>query len=105
MKRMVTAGGGGQIVEPTGMNYVGTGPSWSRTVVEEWLPRIFAKCRQTAFLEWHTGLGGACQLHHISMMAPCSDRYEGMFSLVGDVAPYPGAKGMALHKADTHGYR
>src|SRR3546814_3863574 len=58
MKRMVTAAGGGQIVEPTGMNYVGTGPSWSRTVVEELLPRIFAKSRKIAFIEWHTGLGG-----------------------------------------------
>src|SRR3546814_13900740 len=51
MKRMVTAAGGGQIVEPTGMNYVGTGPSWSRTVVAELLPRIFAKSRQIAFIE------------------------------------------------------
>ena len=30
VKRMVTAIGGGQIVEPTAMNYVGKGPSWSR---------------------------------------------------------------------------
>src|SRR3546814_240422 len=105
MKRMVTAAGGGQIVEPTGMNYVGTGPSWSRTVVEELLPRIFAKSRKIAFIEWHTGLGGYGELSHIPMMEPGSDGYERMFSWLGDEARETWAKGMDFTNGVTPDYR
>src|SRR3546814_20713380 len=96
MKRMVTAAGGGQIVEPTGMNYVGTGPSWSRTVVEELLPRIFAKSTQIAFIEWHTGLGGYGALRHIPMTTPGSDGSARMFSWLGYEACATWAKGLAF---------
>ena len=105
MKRMVTAAGGGQIVEPTGMNYVGKGPSWSRTVVEELLPRIFAKSRKIAFIEWHTGLGGYGELSHIPMMAPGSPGYERMFSWLGDDARETWSKGMDFTGGVTPDYR
>ena len=104
-KRMVTAAGGGQIVEPTGMNYVGKGPSWSRTVVEDLLPRIFAKSRKIAFIEWHTGLGGWGELSHIPMMAPGSPGYERMFSWLSDDARETWSKGMDFTEGVTPDYR
>src|SRR3546814_19769720 len=58
MKRMVTAAGGGQIVEPNGMNYVGTGPPLSRRGVEKLLPPISAASRQIPLSEqlpWSRG--------------------------------------------------
>jgi hypothetical protein len=94
MERLVTAAGGGQIVEPTGMNYVGTAPSWSRTVVEELLPKIFAKSKKIAFIEWHTGLGDYAELSHIPMMKPGSPGYERMFDWLGDDARTTWERGM-----------
>src|SRR3546814_17625833 len=54
MKRMVTAAGGGQIVEPTGLHYVGTCPAWARTDGEEVLPGIFANTRKDASIQRDT---------------------------------------------------
>lgn len=104
-KRMVTAAGGGQIVEPTGMNYVGTGPSWSRSVVEELLPKIFGKSKKIAFIEWHTGLGGYGELSHIPMMQPGSPGYERMFEWLGEDARSTWTKGMGDFDGVTPDYR
>ena len=105
VKRMVTTAGGGQIVEPTGMNYIGTGPSWSRTVVEEILPKLFAKSRKIAFIEWHTGLGGYAELSHIPMMKPGSPGYERMFSWLDEEARSTWSKGMDFTDGVTPDYR
>lgn len=104
-KRLVSAAGGGQIIEPTGMNYIGTGPSWSRTVVEELLPEIFAKAKKIAFIEWHTGLGDYGELSHIPMMEQGSAGYERMFEWLGDDARSTWARGMADFDNVTPDYR
>jgi Protein of unknown function (DUF2817) len=104
-KRLVSAAGGGQIVEPTGMNFVGMGPSWSRKVVEELLPRIFAKSKKVAFIEWHTGLGDYGELSHIPMMEPGSEGYERMFGWLDRDARSTWAKGMADFDGVTPDYR
>lgn len=105
VKRMVTATGGGQIVEPTGMNYVGQGPSWSRTVVEDVLPRVFAKSRKIAFIEWHTGLGGYGELSHICMMKPGSSGYERVFDWMGEQARSTWSASMDFTQGVTPDYR
>jgi hypothetical protein len=105
VKRMVTAAGGGQIVEPTGMNYVGTGPSWSRVVVTELLPKAFAKSAKIAFIEWHTGLGDYSKLSHIPMMTPGSPGYERMFSWLGEEARSTWSKAMDFTEGVTPDYR
>jgi len=105
VKRMVTAAGGGQIVEPTGMNYVGTGPSWSRTVVADLLPKLFAKSKKIAFIEWHTGLGEYGKLSHIPMMKPGSPGYDRMFSWLDEEARSTWSKGMDFTDGVTPDYR
>src|SRR3546814_8578469 len=73
---MITVLAGGQDFEPTGLNYTGSGPSWSRRTVAELLPRIFAKSKKIAFIEWHTGLGPSGELSHLCSFAPGSAPYE-----------------------------
>lgn len=104
-KRFVSAAGGGQVIEPTGMNYIGTGPSWSRTVVEELLPKIFAKSKKIAFIEWHTGLGDYAELSHIPMSEPGTASHERMFEWLGDQARSTWTKGMADFDGVTADYR
>jgi len=94
-KRLTSSAGGGQIIEPTGMNYVGTGPSWSRSTVEALLPEIFSKSKKIAFIEWHTGLGDYGKLSHIPMMQPGSPGYERMFGWLDDEARTTWTRGMA----------
>jgi hypothetical protein len=85
-KRMITVLAGGQNIEPTGLNFVGCGPSWSRTVVAELLPKIFAKARKIAFIEWHTGLGQFGELSHLCSFAPGSPACERVFDWMGEEA-------------------
>ncbi|AVE03779.1 hypothetical protein CYL20_04145 [Pseudomonas palleroniana] len=85
-KRMVTVLAGGQIIEPTGLNFVGRGASWSRTVVSELLPQIFAKAKKIAFIEWHTGLGKFAELSHLCSFQPGSPAYERVFGWMGEEA-------------------
>lgn len=86
LKRMITVVAGGQNIEPTGLNFVGHGPCWSRTVVTELLPRIFARARKIAFIEWHTGLGKFGELSHLCSFAPGSPAYERVFGWMGEEA-------------------
>jgi hypothetical protein len=85
-KRMITVLAGGQIIEPTGLNFVGHGPSWSRTTVTELLPRIFAKAKKIAFIEWHTGLGKFGELSHLCSFDLGSSAYERVFNWMGEGA-------------------
>jgi hypothetical protein len=85
-KRMITVLAGGQIIEPTGLNFVGFGLSWSRTVISEILPQIFAKAKKIAFIEWHTGLGKFAELSHLCSFEPGSPAYERVFDWMGEEA-------------------
>jgi hypothetical protein len=86
MKRMATALSGGQSVEPTGLNYIGAGQSWSRRVATDLLPRVLAKSKKIAFIEWHTGLGDYGELTHACFMPAGSDGAERVFSWMGEAA-------------------
>lgn len=86
LQRMITALAGGQTSEPTGLNFVGLRPSWSRRVVAKILPRVFRHARKIAFLEWHTGLGKFGELSHLCSFEPESPSYERIFSWMGDAA-------------------
>ena len=97
--------GGGQIVEPTGMNFVGQGPSWSRTVVERLLPGILASAKKIAFIEWHTGVGAYGGLSHVCMLEPGSSGFERVFSWMGDEARTSFADGMKYSGGVTPDYR
>jgi len=105
VKRMVTAIGGGQIIEPSAMNYVGKGPSWSRTVVEKLLPNVLGKAKKVAFIEWHTGLGKYGGLSHICMMKPGSPGYERVFEWLGEEARSSWSKSMDFTDGVTPDYR
>jgi Protein of unknown function (DUF2817) len=105
VKRMVNTVGAGQIVAPTGMNYIGTGPSWSRTVVSDVLPQVLVNAQKIAFLEWHTGLGGYGELSHIPMMEPGSAGYERTFEFLGEEARKTFSDGLDFTDGVTPDYR
>jgi hypothetical protein len=47
----------GQYDEPTGLNYGGRGPEWSRRTLEAIVTRHLPRVEKLAFIDWHTGLG------------------------------------------------
>jgi hypothetical protein len=105
LKRMITVLAGGQVDEPTGLNFVGRGPSWSRTVVTDLLPPIFVNARKIAFIEWHTGLGAFGQLSHLCCFAPGSAAYERVFDWMGEAARSSFAASFEITKGETPSYR
>ena len=58
----------GQFQEPTGLNYGGIGPSWSRRTFERVVAEELRGLEAIACVEWHTGLGQPAELvfacHH-----------------------------------------
>src|SRR3546814_115496 len=104
-KRMITVLAGGQDFEPTGLNYTGSGPSWSRRTVAELLPRIFAKSKKIAFIEWHTGLGPSGELSHLCSFAPGSAPYERVFDWMGEAARSSFAATFEVTNGETPSYR
>lgn len=105
VQMMQTTIGGGQIVEPTGMNYVGAEPSWSRTVVEHALPRVLRHATKIGFIEWHTGVGAYGELSHATSCAPGSPEYERVFRWLGDEARSTFSDGMEYAGGVTPNYR
>src|SRR3546814_21101256 len=102
---MITVLAGGQDFEPTGLNYTGSGPSWSRRTVAELLPRIFAKSKKIAFIEWHTGLGPSGELSHLCSFAPGSAPYERVFDWMGAAARTSFAATIEVTIGETLSYR
>ena len=47
----------GQYDEPTGLNYGGHAPEWSRRTLEAILAQHLPAVKKLAFIDWHTGLG------------------------------------------------
>ena len=47
----------GQYDEPTGLNYGGRAPEWSRRTLETIVARHLPAVEKLAFIDWHTGLG------------------------------------------------
>ena len=47
----------GQYDEPTGLNYGGRAPEWSRSTLETVIAKHLPAVRKLAFIDWHTGLG------------------------------------------------
>ena len=83
---LLSAAGGGQFTEPTGLNFGGDAPSWSRSVVAEHLPKILANAKKVAFVEWHTGLGRFGELCYICFDEPGSASHNRVFEWMGDAA-------------------
>jgi hypothetical protein len=48
----------GQYIAPRGVNYGGTKPAWSNTLLRELAGTHLLKAEEVAILDWHTGLGG-----------------------------------------------
>lgn len=103
-KRMITVLAGGQIIEPTGLNFVGLGPSWSRRVVTELLPGVFAKAKKIAFIEWHTGLGKFGELSHLCSFEPGSAPHELVFDWMGEEARSSFAATFEMTKGEIPSY-
>src|SRR3546814_5391864 len=53
----LTGGTGGQRQEPTGTNYGGTAPSWTRRTLEAVIAEHLAECQKVGYVDWHTGFG------------------------------------------------
>jgi hypothetical protein len=104
LKPFMTAVTGGQFIEPTGLNFGGLGPSWSRSTVERHLPPMLKNARKVAFIEWHTGLGAFGELCHICLSTPGSAPYERVFEWMGDEARASFAASMDLSKGETADY-
>lgn len=103
-KRMVTVLAGGQNIEPTGLNYVGEGPSWSRLTVTETLPALLVNAEKIAFIEWHTGLGKFGELSHLCSFSPGSPEYERVFGWIGEDARRSFAATFELTGGETPSY-
>jgi hypothetical protein len=105
LKRMITVLAGGQVIEPTGLNYAGREASWSRNVVSKLLPQVFTNARKIAFIEWHTGLGAFGQLSHLCCFEPGSPAYERVFGWMGEAARSSFAASFEITKGETPSYR
>jgi hypothetical protein len=104
LKRLITVLAGGQVIEPTGLNFVGHGPSWSRRVVTELLPPVFARSKKIAFIEWHTGLGKFGELSHLCSFEPGSAAYERVFEWMGEEARTSFAATFEVTKGEVPSY-
>jgi hypothetical protein len=104
VQRFVDAATGGQFEEPTGLNYGGRGPSWSRRAVTPVLPQVLANARKIAFIDWHTGIGRYGELCHVSMDAPGSPTYERVFGWMGEEARGTFAAAMDISDGVTASY-
>ncbi|MDZ4369980.1 MAG: DUF2817 domain-containing protein [Phenylobacterium sp.] len=66
----------GQRHEPTGTNYGGQGPSWTRRTLEAVVAEHLAGCEKVGFVDWHTGFGGYTELFHLCQHAPGAEALE-----------------------------
>ena len=62
---VLTGTTGGQRHEPTGTNYGGAGPSWTRRTLEQIVAEHLASCEKVAFVDWHSGFGEHGELFHL----------------------------------------
>jgi hypothetical protein len=62
---VLTGTTGGQRHEPTGTNYGGAGPSWTRRTLEQIVAENLASCEKVAFVDWHSGFGEHGELFHL----------------------------------------
>src|SRR3546814_8080841 len=60
---VLTGGTGGQRQEPTGTNYGGTAPSWTRRTLEAVIAEHLAECPKVGYVDWHTGFGDRSEEH------------------------------------------
>lgn len=104
-QRLVTALAGGQIVEPTGITFVGREASWSRRTVEELLPAALTHAKKVAFIEWHTGIGEYGELCHICSLEPGTDGYEQVIEWLGEEARTSFTKNAHIADGKTPNYR
>jgi hypothetical protein len=73
---LLTGTTGGQRHEPTGTNYGGAGPSWTRRTLEQIVAEHLASCEKVAFVDWHTGFGAHGELFHLCTHAEGSEALD-----------------------------
>jgi hypothetical protein len=89
----------GQRHEPTGTNYGGLGPSWTRKTLEAVVQEHLSGCEKVGFVDWHTGFGGYMDLFHVCTHPPGSEALEqvalwwGREAVTRNSAAFPGAGG------------
>ena len=66
----------GQYAHPDGLFYGGTGPSWSRCIIEGFARQHLAHARRIALVDFHTGLGPRGYGEIIGRGVPGDPQYE-----------------------------
>lgn len=73
---LLTGMTGGQRHEPTGTNYGGSGPSWTRRTLEQIVAQHLASSEKVAFVDWHSGFGAYGELFHLCTHAEGSEALD-----------------------------
>lgn len=73
---VLTGTTGGQRHEPTGTNYGGAGPSWTRRTLEQIVAEHLSSCEKVAFVDWHSGFGEHGELFHLCTHAEGSEALD-----------------------------
>lgn len=89
----------GQRQEPTGTNFGGLGPSWTRRTLEGVVAEHLGACERVGFVDWHTGFGGYADLFHVCNHPEGSEALEraaawwGREAVTRNAAAFQGAGG------------
>lgn len=75
-KRFMQTLGAGQYVQPMGIKFGGTGPSWSNRVYRDVVRRYLGQATHIAELDWHTGLGDYGGIFPFFFGRPGTEEYE-----------------------------
>ena len=90
---------GGQRQEPTGTNYGGLGPSWTRIALESVVKEHLSQCEKVGYVDWHTGFGGYSELFYLCTHPAGSEALEqaakwwGRETVTNNSAAFQGAGG------------
>ncbi|MDB5579289.1 MAG: hypothetical protein JWR80_4465 [Bradyrhizobium sp.] len=66
----------GQRQEPTGTNYGGLEPSWTRITLEAVVKEHLSQCQKVGYVDWHTGFGAYSELFYLCTHPPGSEALE-----------------------------
>jgi hypothetical protein len=66
----------GQRHEPTGTNYGGVEPSWTRRTLEAVVEENLAGCEKVGYVDWHTGFGAYSEPFHLCTHPAGSEALE-----------------------------
>jgi len=90
----------GQYIAPRGLNYGGTRPAWSNTVLRDLAATHLAAAEKVALLDWHTGIGDYGEPHPLHQWAEGSEAWRRTAEWWGEEATRRGAAGVMTEGAD-----